>query len=129
METLTRDYSKFLREDGKLNIKLLPRPVYTQLVTSYRRKENVFREVFAQQFWLWDLDEILRKAAADGEGLEPAAAAQQVIDGMDDKEWWACMSALEAHLIANFSSCMHEWSDILDPVYDDQEQAGWTRRQ
>lgn len=126
---MNRDYTKFLREDGTLNVKVLPRPVYTQLVSEYRRQEDVFRDVFEQQFWLWDLDDLLRKATAAGESLEPADAAQQVIDVMDDKEWWAFMSAIEAHLITNFSGCMTQWSELLDPVYDDQEQAGWTERQ
>ena len=126
---MSRDFTKFLGEDGKLNVRMLPRPVYNQLVTAYRRQDHVFRDVFANKFWLWDLDDIVRMAAEVVEDLASADAAQRVIDGMDDTEWWACMSAFEAHLITNFSSCMNQWSDLLDPVYDDQEQAGWTRRQ
>jgi hypothetical protein len=124
-----RDYSRFLRDGGKLNVRLLPRPVYTQLVNEYRTQPTVIQEVFEAQFWLWDLEEAERKAAAEGRDASRADLAQQVLNGMDDNDWWKCMSAFEEHLIDHFHESPERWADILDPIYDEQELAGWIPRQ
>lgn len=126
---LERDYGKFLSEDGRLNIRLVPRPVYTAMVNEYRKQEHVFREIFETHFWLWDLEEAQRKAQAEGRDLPLDVLAQQVIDGMDDKEWWEIMAAFERHFNDHFADDPARWAEFLDPVYDDQENAGWVRRQ
>lgn len=120
-----RDYTKFLKDDGTLNVKLLPKPVYRRLADEYRRQEPVFVEVFEAQFWLWDLEEAERKAAEEGREASRADLAQQVLDQMDDDDWWKCMSALEQHLIDHFHESPERWAHILDPIYDEQESAGW----
>jgi hypothetical protein len=126
---LDRDYSKFLREDGSLNIRLIPRQIYTKIVNEHRRQEHVFRPVFAEQFWSWDLEQAELKATESGETVSSADLAQRILDGMEDNDWWKCMQAFEQHLITHFHESPHQWSHYLDPVYDEQEQAGWVRRQ
>ena len=126
---MDRDYSKFVDENGTLNIRVIPRPVYMTMVTEYRQQESVFREIFEKHFWLWDFEEAERKAKLEGRDVTPAALAQQVLDGMDDKEWWEVMADFERHFNAHFGEDTARWSEFLDPVYDDQEKAGWVRRQ
>jgi hypothetical protein len=126
---LERDYSRFLRDDGRLNISLIPRRIYTQIVNEHRRNEQVFRPIFEEQFWSWDLEQAELKAREDGEDVDPADLAQKVLDGMDDNDWWKCMQAFEEHLIAHFYESPERWSHHLDAVYDEQEQAGWIKRQ
>ena len=126
---MARDYTKFLRDDGRLNVSLIPRKTYTQMVNEHRRQEHVFRKVFEAQFWSFDLEQAKLKANENGETVSSADLAQQVLDGMDDNDWWKCMQAFEEHLIAHFHESPEQWSHHLDPVYDEQEQAGWVKRQ
>lgn len=126
---MERDYTKFLNENGTLNIRVIPRPVYTQMVTEYRGQEHVFREIFQERFWLWDYEEAQRRAEAEGREVSPAEVAQEVLNGMDDKEWWEVMTAFETHFNRHFHEDPYRWAELLDPVYDDQESVGWTRRQ
>lgn len=126
---MERDYSRFLGEDGTLNVRLIPRPVYTEMVTEYRKQEHVFREIFEKHFWLWDLEEAGRRAEAEGREVPQHVLAQQVLDGMDDKEWWEIMSEFEKAFIRHFVDDPSRWAEFLDPVYDDQEAAGWVYRQ
>jgi hypothetical protein len=124
-----RDYSRFLREDGALNVRLIPRPVYSKLVNEYRRQEHVYRSIFEQQFWLWDLEERERKAAEEGREVCSADIAQEVLDEMEDNDWWKCMTAFEQHLVDHFHESPERWGEFLDSVYDEQEEAGWIKRQ
>jgi hypothetical protein len=128
-ENVQRDYSKFLNEDGSFNIRVMPRPEYTKMVNDYRRNEDVIREVFVELHWLWDLEQLEQAAVNAGDDVAVADLAQQVIDTMDDKEWWEVMGRFERHFNVHFSENTQRWSHILDPVYDDQEVKGWTRRQ
>lgn len=122
---MARVYSKFLTESRRLNVALLPRAVYRALVNEYRRQEHVFEEVFEEQFWLWDLEVAAQQAALDGLNVSRADLAQQVMNGMEDNDWWKCMSAMEEHLIAHFHECPDRWAHLIDPVYDEHEQTGW----
>lgn len=128
-ESVQRDYAKFLNEDGSFNIRVMPRPEYTRMVNDYRQSEAVIREVFMELHWLWDLEQLEKTAADAGEKVDVAALAQQVIDSMDDKEWWEVMGLFERHFNVHFAENPLRWSHVLDPVYDDQEVKGWTRRQ
>ena len=124
-----RDYSKFLKDDGRLNVRLLPRPVYLQMVKEYRREPSVIAEVFEANFFLWDLEEAERKLAEAGEKVDRSAIAQQMLGEMEDDDWWKVTQGFEEHFQRHFQSCVERWTDVLDPVYDDQESAGWTVRQ
>lgn len=124
-----KDYSKFLKEDGRLDPRLLPRPVYTQMVKEYRRQPEVIAEVFQTHFFLWDLEENERKLADAGESVERSEVALQVLGEMADDDWWKVMQSFEAHFQQHFQSCAARWSELLDPVYDEQEAAGWIARQ
>jgi hypothetical protein len=126
---LVRDYSKFLRQDKSLDVSRIPRRIYTQMVNEHRREENVFRPVFEEQFWAWDLEQAELQARERGETVNSADLAQKVLDGMEDNDWWKCMQAFEQHLIDHFHESPDQWAHLLDPVYDEQEQAGWVKRQ
>lgn len=124
-----RDYSKFLKDDGRLDPRLVPRPVYTRMVKEYRRQPEVIAEVFAAHFFLWDLEEKERTLAEAGAYVDRADIAQQILGEMDDDDWWKVMQSFEAHFQQYFQSCSTRWSELLDPVYDEQEAAGWIARQ
>lgn len=123
-----RDYSKFLGEDGRLDVKLLPRQVYTRMVKEYRTRDAVLEEVFGQHYWLWDLEEAERKAIAEGREVSRGELAQEVFAMMDDTEWWQVMESIEAHFIQHFHECLSQWAEFLDPVYDDLEERGWPQK-
>ncbi len=129
---MERDYSKFLRrtEDGpRLNTRLIPRPVYVEMVKRYRRRPEVIDAVAEEQFWLWDLNERERKAVEAGHQVSRADLAEEIESEMEDREWWATTAAFEEHLMAHFADNPAEWADLLDPVYDEQELEGWRRLQ
>lgn len=121
----TRDYSKFLRDDGRLNVRYLPRQVYTTIVREYRTRDTVIDEVFEQLYLSWDLEQELKAQRAKGEAVDKAAAAQKVLDGLDDQDWWRLTTAFEKTLIRDFQHVGDAWAELLDPVYDDQEAHGW----
>ncbi len=55
--------------------------------------------------------------------------ADEITAEMDDREWWKVMEAFEEYLITSFPNDPAAWADLLDPVYDLQEQEGWKQRQ
>ena len=122
-------YEKFLKEDGSLNVRLLPRPVYTKLVSDYRTRDEAIDEVFDKLYLTWDLEQRLEAMKRAGTPGDKAAAAQMVIDALDDGDWWRVMSAFEKAMARDFSDLVGAWSEDLDPVYDDQEERGWIRLQ
>lgn len=126
---MTRDYSKFLDENGKLDISLIPRKEYTDMVTEYRRRDDVIREVFGRLYWLWDLEQLEKEYLEQGEEVPLEELAQEVLNGMEDDDWWQAIAAFEAYFIEHFNDDPGQWSAYLDHVYDEQEQAGWVRRQ
>lgn len=124
-----RDYSKFLTADGRLDVKLLPRRAYTELVTRHRQRDEVIEEVFGDFYFLWDLNDLVARKMADGIEISRSDAAQQVLDGMEDEDWWRVMRAFEECLIRDFEHVAAAHVDILDPIYDEQEQQGWVQLQ
>ncbi len=126
---MTRDYSKFMDENGRFNIKLVPRQDYTAMVNAYRKREPVIREVFERLFWLWDLEQLQKEYQESGEEVPIDELAQELMQGMDDDDWWQTIGAFESHFIDHFNDDITQWFAYLDHVYDDQEQAGWTLRQ
>lgn len=126
---MKRDYARFLTEDGRLNTRLLPRAVYIQLVRAYRQQESVTSRVFYDHYWMWDLEEAERRAHAEERETNRIELAEHILKTMDDNNWWEVMSAFEADLIEHFHKSPQRWAELLDPVYDDQESAGWTVRQ
>jgi hypothetical protein len=120
-----RDYRKFLNEEGRLNVRLLPRSVYTGLVTKFRSDEEVIRKVFEEYYLLWDLDAELERQERAGEERDPAAASQAVLDQLEDADWWRVMSGFEKEFAANFLDNVYEWRKEIDPIYDEQETKGW----
>jgi molybdopterin-guanine dinucleotide biosynthesis protein A len=123
-----REYRKFLKDDGRLNVRLLPRSVYVDLLTRYRAQDHVITEVFNEHFWLWDLNEKERAARASGRNASLAELADEVIGEMDDNDWWQVMVGFEEHLQTHFAESPHAWADLLDPIYDLSERDGWHDR-
>lgn len=126
---MTRDYRKFLGEDGRFNPKLVPRKDYTAMINDYRKREPVIREVFGKLYWLWDVENLKKEYEEAGEEVPFDELAQEVMHGMDDDDWWQTIGAFELHFIEHFNDDVSQWYPFLDHVYDDQEQAGWTLRQ
>ncbi len=124
-----RDYRKFLDDKGRLHTRYLPRPVYTALVKAYRADDVVIDEVFEELYFSWDLNQKLEAMKLAGETPSKALAAQQVLDEMDDQDWWRVTSAFERVFARDFINVAERWADQLDPIYDDQEQHGWRQRQ
>ena len=127
-----RDYTKFVRESEagpRLHVKMLPRAVYVAMVNRWRSRRDVIETVAEQGYWLWDLKELEQQAQAEGREVTYAELAEDVAAEMDDREWWKVMEAFEEHLITSFPVDPAAWSDLLDPVYDLQEEEGWKPRQ
>ena len=124
-----RDYSKFLRENGRLNVTLLPRAVYVEMVKRHRAKSEVIEKIYDELYWLWDLREAEKKAAVEGRDASRAELAAEIEADMSDSDWWKVTEAFEEHLITTISENPQEWAEFLDPVYDQQEQDGWVRKQ
>jgi hypothetical protein len=108
---------------------MLPRKVYVEMVNRWRSRQDVIEVVAEEGYWLWDLKELDQTAQAEGREVTYAELADEVAAGMDDREWWKVMEAFEEHLITHFPNDPGAWSDLLDPVYDLQEQEGWKPRQ
>lgn len=123
-----RDYRKFLREDGRLDVRYLPRAIYLDLLGRYRRQEHVIDEVLGMHFWLWDLNRKAQQALVDGRHVPRAELADELLGEMADDEWWPIMQAFEAHLQAHFAENPAAWAELLDPVYDLNEIEGWRDR-
>lgn len=124
-----KDYTKFLKGGDRLDVRLLPRAVYTQMVQEYRQQPDVIGDVFHELFWLWDLEDAERKLAEAGETVDRAEIAQKIVGEMDDNDWWKVTQAFETHFQTHFHECGSRWSELLDPIYDEQEAAGWIARQ
>ena len=124
-----RDYSKFLNDEGRFDVTLLPRRVYTAIVNEYRRRPEVIDDVFEEFYFAWDLEDKTTKAEERGENPHKADIAQQVLDEMDDADWWRVMGAFEKRAIAALSESPEAWAEYLAPVYDEQETSGWRRLQ
>lgn len=124
-----RDYSKFIRPDGKLYVRRIPRAVYVEMVRAHQQRPEVVEEVFEQLYWRWDLDQAEQKAAAEGRDTNRVELAQELIVEMADDDWWKLTAAFEEHLIAGFAEEPARWATYLDPVYDLQEAEGWRDRQ
>jgi hypothetical protein len=124
-----RDYRKFLNDKGRLHTRYLPRSVYTGLVKDYRSEDGVIDEVFDELYFSWDLNQKLEAMERAGETPSKAVAAQQVLNEMDDQDWWRVMAAFERVLARDFIEVAERWADRLDPIYDDQEEHGWRHLQ
>ena len=123
-----RDYSKFIRESEtgpRLHVKMLPRPVYVEMVTQWRGRPEVIEFVAEQAFWLWDLRELEQQAQTEGRQVTIAELAEEIQGEMEDREWWKTTEAFEEHLITHFPENPAAWSELLDPVFDLQEREGW----
>ncbi|MEI2617049.1 MAG: hypothetical protein V9F06_05285 [Thermomicrobiales bacterium] len=125
----SRDYSKFLKPDGTLYVRHVPRSVYVEMVRAYQLRPDVVEQVFDELYWLWDLDQAEKKAIAEGRSADRVELAHGIIGEMSDDDWWKITAAFEEHLIASFGSDPEQWAEYLDPVYDLQESEGWSDRQ
>lgn len=129
---MDRDYRKFVRdtdEGRRLNVSMIPRPVYVEMVKRWRRRPEVIERIAEDGYWLWDLKELERTARAERRQVTWADLAEEIEAEMDDREWWKTTAAFEDLLIEQFPENPSEWADLLDPVYDLQEQDGWIQRQ
>lgn len=124
-----RDYSKFIRPDGKMYVRRIPRPVYVEMVHAYQQRADVVEAIFEELYWQWDLDRAEQAARAAGREIDRVAVAQEMIGDMVDDDWWKITAAFEERLIATFADDPTQWAEFLDPVYDLQEAEGWRDRQ
>lgn len=124
-----RDYTKFLKEGERLNIRMIPRDIYLEMLKRYRQDTSVIDAVFDDLFWLWDLNELEKQARAEGREVSRVELADELISEMADDDWWKVIASFEEHLMDAFASDPGRWAEFLDPVYDMQERDGWTRRQ
>jgi hypothetical protein len=108
---------------------MLPRNVYVEMVNRWRARRDVIEQVAEEGYWLWDIKELEQAAQAEGRKVTYAELAEEVAAEMDDREWWKVMEAFEEHLITSFPNDPAAWSDLLESVYDLQEQEGWKTRQ
>lgn len=123
-----RDYRKFLRADGRLDVRLVPRAVYVEMVNRHKMHEPAIEAVFEQLRWMWDLNKRAKAAAAERRTVTRAELAAEIMAEMDDRDWWAITAAFEDHLAETFAGDVDRWRDLLDPVYDWQESEGWRDR-
>jgi hypothetical protein len=126
---VTRDYSKFLNDEGLLSTRLIPRPVYVEMVNRWQARPDVIEQVLGDTFWLWDLRKARENAAREGRDASDGELLREIMGEMDDTDWWKLTEAFEQHLRREFANAPEYWSDLLDPVYDAQETDGWIRRQ
>jgi len=98
-----RDYSKFIREDGRLYVRMIPRADYVAMVKEYQQRPEVIEAVFDELYWLWDLNERAKKAEEEGREVSRAELAAELIEEMDDSDWWKTTEAFEEHLITHFA--------------------------
>lgn len=124
-----RDYSKFLNEDGRFDVRLVPRRVYTAMVNEYRRRPDVIDVVFEELYFAWDLEDRTAKAIEHGEQPDKADIAQEILDDQEDADWWRVMGAFEKRAVTAISEAPEDWAEYLAPVYDEQEKHGWRNLQ
>ena len=119
-----RDTTRFLRDDGRLDIRLIPRQVYIAMLERYTSQPQNVDRVFAELFWLWDLNDRAAKAAAAGRGVSRVELAKELMAEMDDRDWWKVTETFEMHLMRDYATQAAVYADLLDPVYDLQEAEG-----
>jgi hypothetical protein len=120
-----RDYAKFLGEHGQLNVRLIPRPVYLQMLERYKAVPEHIDAVYGELYWLWDLNARAKTAAEAGRAATRAEVAQELAGEMDDRDWWKLTETFEQHLWRDFAADAASYADLLDPLYDLQEAEGW----
>ena len=77
-----RDYTKFIRETEtgpRLFVKMLPRPVYVEMVNRWRARREVIEIVAEQGYWLWDLKDLEEQAGTEGRQVTYAELAQEIL--------------------------------------------------
>ncbi|HUG14075.1 MAG TPA: hypothetical protein VMM78_03570 [Thermomicrobiales bacterium] len=126
---IERDYSKFLKDDARLNMRLIPRDVWVEMIKHARQRDDFIEIVLEEMYWLWDLNELIAKAQSEGRVTSRAELLDEIMAEMGDSDWWKLMSAFEEHIMRSFSTNPGGWAEYLDPVYDLQEREGWQHRQ
>lgn len=124
-----RDYTKFLKDGDRLNMRLIPRAVWVEMVKHARQRDDIIEYVLDEMYWLWDLRELLGKAHAEGRQPSYGELLQEMMEDMSDSDWWKLISAFEEHIMRSYASNPAEWAEFLDSVYDLQEREGWRDRQ
>jgi hypothetical protein len=124
-----RDYSKFLKDGNRLNMRLIPRPVWVEMVNHAQQRDDIIEIVLDEMYWLWDLRELAAKAQHEGREAAHADLLQEMMEEMGDSDWWKLTSAFEEHIMRSFAADAGQWAVFLDPVYDLQEEEGWRDRQ
>jgi hypothetical protein len=120
-----RDYAKFLNAEGQLNVRLIPRPLYLQLLDRYKADPAHIDAVYGELYWLWDLNARAKAASEAGRAATRAELAQELAAEMDDRDWWKLTETFEQHLWRDFAADAPSYADLLDPLYDLQEAEGW----
>lgn len=125
---VARDYGKFLTDEGRLNVRLIQRPIYLEMLERYKARPEKVDKVFGELYWLWDLNQRARQAEAEGRAASRVELARELMGEMDDQDWWKVTETFEQSLWADFADEARLYADLLDPVYDVQEAEGWRER-
>jgi hypothetical protein len=126
---LTRDYAKFLKDGQRLNVRLIPRPVWVEMVQHAQQQEDTIERVLDEMYWLWDLRQLQAQARAEGREANVPELLQDLMADMRDDDWWKLTAAFEEYILREYWKDPSYWAVFLDPVYDLQEREGWRERQ
>jgi hypothetical protein len=124
-----RDYTKFIGDEKRLNMRLIPRPVWVQMVEHAQQQDAMIEQVLDEMYWLWDLRQLEERARSEGRTATCPELLQELMSEMSDRDWWKLTSAFEEYIMREFHSDPAYWARFLDPVYDAQERDGWKHLQ
>lgn len=125
----TRDYTKFLKDGSRLNVRLIPRPVWVEMVLYAQQQDSMIEAVLDEMYWLWDMRQKEAKAAEEQRQVRRGELLQELMEEMTDSDWWKLNSAFEEYILREYAASPETWAVFLDPVYDMQEREGWQNRQ
>lgn len=124
-----RDYTKFLKDGQRLNMRLIPRAVWVDMVKHAQQQDDMIMFVLEEMYWDFDMNELIAKAEAEGRPVNRPELLRELMSDMSDSDWWKLTSAFEEHIMRSYAADPGVWPTFLDPVYDLQEQEGWRQRQ
>jgi hypothetical protein len=128
-ELTERDYARFLKDGNRLNMRLIPRAVWVDMVSYAQQQDDIIDIVLGEMYWLWDINDLEAKAASEGRNVTRTELLQEMMAEMGDSDWWKLTAAFEEYILRSYAVDASRWSVFLDSVYDLQEREGWRDRQ